>query len=359
MHPYTSLLLLVLSAVLSTPASAAAGPDTADTDSQDISWGRRLYDENCSACHGTNGKGGVGVPLGLPAFINQVDDDFLMKTIRLGRPGRIMPAFDTLNNEQTSAIVKYMRSWTGKHGPRYSSKTISGNPEHGAKLFIKHCASCHGSNGEGGHGTGVTYSRPRSLPIIAPALNNSGFLAAASDAMIKHTISYGRKQTPMPAFLDSNALSEGDINNIVSHIRSFKPAAAKITADEPAYIMRESPYSFEETLSNVKNAIASANMRLIRVQNVEDRLFPPPLVNQTQKIVYGCGFAFLYEALKVDSRIGLFLPCRVTIVEHQGKVKLYTINPTRLSVYFNNAELDQLCEQMRDIYTDVLEEAIM
>jgi cytochrome c oxidase cbb3-type subunit 3 len=100
-------------------------------------------------------------------------------------------------------------------------------------------------------------------------------------------------------------------------------------------------------------------MRLIRVQNVEDRLFSPPLVNQKQKIVYGCGFAFLNEALKIDSRVGLFLPCRVTVIEHQGKVKLYTINPTRLSAYFNNAELDQLCIQMRDIYTDVLDEAIM
>ena len=361
MQSCKSLLLFVLVTVACTAACASRGTHATENDTarQDISWGNRLYDENCSACHGNNGKGGVGVPLSLPAFIDQVDDTYLVKTIRHGRPGRIMPAFDTLNNEQTLAIVVYMRSWSDRRAPQYSVKAVSGNPQHGAQLYAKYCSSCHGINGEGGHGTGVTYSRPRSLPIIAPALNNSGFLASASDAMIKHTISHGRKKTPMPAFLGSHGLHENDINDIVRHIRNFKPSANKTIIDESAYIMRESPYSFEETLNNVKNAIASANMRLIRVQNVEDRLFPPSLVNQKQKIVYGCGFAFLNEALKVDSRIGLFLPCRVTIVEHQGKVKLYTINPTRLSVYFNNNELHRLCMQMRDTYTDVLDEAIM
>ena len=40
----------------------------------------------------------------------------------------------------------------------------------------------------GGKGTGVTFSRKRDLPVIAPALNNVGFLASASDNMIKDTI---------------------------------------------------------------------------------------------------------------------------------------------------------------------------
>ncbi|MBE9515895.1 MAG: c-type cytochrome [Proteobacteria bacterium] len=360
MRSHKPLLLLGLFTALLSSACVGSGTIAAkDNSSQaDISWGARLYSENCSACHGNKGKGGVGVPLGLPAFINNVDNDYLGKTIKLGRPGRIMPAFDRLNNDQISAIVSYMRSWTGKAGPQFSYKTISGSTKQGAKLYAKQCASCHGANGEGGHGTGVTYSRARSLPIIAPALNNSGFLGSASDAMIKHTISHGRSKTPMPAFLNKHGIREDDIDDIVSYIRHFKPAA-KEPMDELAYIMRESSYSFAETVKNVENAIVAANMRLIRIQNVEDRLFPPHAVNQKQKMVYACGFAFLYKALEVDSRVGLFLPCRVTVIEQEGKVKLYAVNPRSLAVFFNNNELDQLCTQMRDIYIDLMEEATM
>ena len=61
----------------------------------------------------------------------------------------------------------------------------------------------------------------------------------------------------------------------------------------------------------------------------------------------------------MDPRVGLFLPCRVTVAEHRGKVLVLTINPKRLSAIFNNAELNEMCEQMQKLYTDIIEEAIL
>ena len=150
--------------------------------------GRQLYVAHCSACHGDQGHGGVGVPLSLPSFLDSVDDRFLAVTIRQGRPGRVMPSFPKLSDAQIVALVGYIRSWSDKPAPRYSPVPVKGDVKNGSLLYAKHCASCHGENGEGGTGTGVTFSRRRDLPIIAPALNNSGFLAAASDEMIRQTL---------------------------------------------------------------------------------------------------------------------------------------------------------------------------
>ena len=50
--------------------------------------GQTLFNKHCAVCHGSEGKGGVGVPLSLPSFINSVSDEYLIKTIRVGRPGR-------------------------------------------------------------------------------------------------------------------------------------------------------------------------------------------------------------------------------------------------------------------------------
>lgn len=76
-------------------------------------------------------------------------------------------------------------------------------------------------------------------------------------------------------------------------------------------------------------------------------------------IMHFCNFKFMFEALSIDPRVGMFLPCRITVVEDRGKVKVMAINPLRLSKLFNNDELDDACKKMRDIYKDLLEDATL
>ena len=348
----TLAVLLFLAIHSATAAETPAKPD-----------GARLYAQRCSACHGAEGRGGVGVPLALPAFLSGVDDTYLRKTIRHGRPGRVMPAFSQITDAEVEAIVAHIRSWPGQKTPKTSPpERISGNADHGKALYARHCAACHGAHGEGGHGTGVTLSRPRSAPILAPALNNPGFLASASDNLIKTTLLYGREGTPMRSFL-KQGLKERDINDIVAFVRSFEqlppPPGARVLESESPVLVRESPYSVEETVEKVKTAIGAANMRLIRIQTLDQGFVEEGKENQQQMIVYSCDFAFLNEALKVDPRVGLFLPCRVTIVQQADKVLVMSINPKRLSRIFNNAELNGLCEQMYQVYVNILEESIL
>jgi len=325
--------------------------------------GARLYAQRCSACHGADGRGGVGVPLALPAFLSNVDNEYLRTTVRLGRPGRVMPAFTQLSDAEVGAIIAHIRSWPGQKPPKaHARDRIVGNAERGKTLYAHHCSSCHGVDGEGGHGTGVTLSRPRSAPILAPALNNPGFLAAASDTQIKTTLLHGRAGTPMRSFL-KQGLKEQDIDDIVAYVRAFgqqpPPPGARVLDSESPVLVRESPYSAEKTVEKVKTAVGAANMRLIRVQTLDQGFVEEGKEDQRQVIVYSCDFTFLNEALKVDPRVGLFLPCRITVVQLADKVLVMSINPKRLSRIFNNAELNELCEQMYQVYIDILEETVL
>ena len=297
--------------------------------------GQQLYSTHCSACHGPSGNGGVGVPLALPDFQYGVTNDYLEKTIRLGRPGRIMPAFPGLSNNEIKAIVKYIRTWAPGKPFKYSNKKVMGNPKHGKQIYAKSCATCHGAKGEGGKGTGVTFSRPRDLPVIAPALNNSGFLASAPDLMIKTVLMNGREGTPMVSFL-KHGLSEKDIDDVVSYIRSFEkePSSKKLEKDIPPLISYESPHSLIDTVETIKRAIAGKNFK-----------------------IYFCNFDFLNRALAIDPRVGLFLPCRITAIEEKGKVTVMATNPLYMSPLFNNEELHKLCQDMHDVYVDIVEES--
>ena len=324
--------------------------------------GAKLYAQNCAGCHGEKGEGGIGIPLSLPSFQSSVDNDYLKKTIIHGRPGRVMPSFSYFSHEEVEAIVKHMRGWHQGKIPAFVSTRVSGNAARGEQLFGKYCSTCHGTTGEGGHGTGVTFSRPRDLPIIAPALHNPGFLAAASDALIQSTLLNGREGTPMVA-ASKLGLKNKDVDDIVAYVRSFekKPVAnsAKLIKTEDAILTIESPYDLKTTVENVKKAVASSNFVFIREQALNAGLVAEGKEDDKQHIVYFCNFSFLNQALATDPRVGLFLPCRITVVEQGGKVIMMTTNPKRLSRIFNNSELNEMCDQITKMYISVMEEAAL
>ncbi|NOR51131.1 MAG: c-type cytochrome [Gammaproteobacteria bacterium] len=320
-----------------------------------------LYEKNCGACHGLDGSGGVGVPLSLPSFQASVDDLFLFQNIRHGRPGRVMPAYGDLSDAQVNAIVSHIRSLAPGIKPVKfdNQRVIKGNLANGKALYADNCAQCHGANGEGGHGTGVTFSRPRDLPIIAPALNNAGFLSAASDEMISYTITHGRRGTPMQAF-GRKGQNESEIDDIVTYIRSFEQSKhwSPIAVDE-ATITMESEYGLAETVENLQRAAIGKNFKVIRVQNLEDGMFPEEEQDKHSVIIYFCNFDFVNRAINIDPRVGLFLPCRVTVIETDGVVTLNAINPRYMSRFYNNSELDAACSEMYDIYIEIMEEATL
>ncbi len=324
--------------------------------------GAKLYTQNCASCHGEKGDGGIGIPLSLPSFQALVDDDFLKQTILHGREGRVMPSFSYLSGDEVDAVVKHMRSWYKGKAPLYSSVKVKGNAVNGKPLFEKHCASCHGVAGEGGHGTGVTFSRPRNLPIMPPSLENPGYLASAKDAMIKATLVQGREGTPMlPA--SKLGLNDTDVNDIVAYVRSFekkhqqKPAK-RIEIDDATIVM-ESPYDLKTTIENVKRAVSANNFAFIREQPLNAGLVAEGSEDPKQYILYFCNFGLLNEALATDPRVGLFLPCRITVVENDGKVSIMAINPKRLSHIYNNSELNEMCDRLTKMYIAAMEEAVI
>ncbi|BCR03412.1 c-type cytochrome [Desulfuromonas versatilis] len=82
------------------PAAAAAeGPDAAE-----------LYAGNCAACHGADGRGGIGPDLGAGEYKFGKDDAAILESIANGRPGG-MPAFGArLSEAQLLSLVEFLKS---------------------------------------------------------------------------------------------------------------------------------------------------------------------------------------------------------------------------------------------------------
>ncbi|HSG60350.1 MAG TPA: c-type cytochrome, partial [Pseudomonadales bacterium] len=220
--------------------------------------GQALFEFNCVVCHRKGGEGSIGLPLQKAKF-SALSDEYLRNTIRNGRPGRVMPAFDRLSDSQVDAIVAYLRHWSGTTSFVEAGVAATGDAGNGGRLFTGHCANCHGEAGKGlGKGTGQSYSREREFKVIPPAVGNSGFLASVSDDMLREVITNGREGTLMAAY-GKLGLSSQDIDDIIVYLRSL-PTLAQIQEEE-AYeqpaptIVWDSPYDFDTTVTNLKQAL--------------------------------------------------------------------------------------------------------
>jgi cytochrome c oxidase cbb3-type subunit 3 len=166
----------------------------------------------------------------------------------------------------------------------------------------------------------------------------------------------------MSSFLKMG-LSEPDIDDVVAFVRSLgqkrAPSSAKLLDTESAVLMRQSPHDVATTVAKVKSALSAANMSVIRAVAFDEGLVDKKQENPKRVIIDGCDFNFLNQALTVDPRVGLFLPCRITVTEQAGRVLVMAVNPKRLSVIFNNSELNAMCEQMHEVYVQILEEATL
>lgn len=344
--------LLVATLLLACAMPALAVPD-----------GRELYLKHCNACHQIEGAGGIGLPL-TPAKLQDVSDEYLIKTIRNGRPGRVMPSFREMSDAQVTAIARFLRERSGTRGVEFDPSPLHGDPERGEQLFARNCVVCHGPDGTGeGKGTGVTLSRERSFLVMPPAISNPGFQASASDRQIRRIITVGREQSGMPAF-GRNGMSEEDLDALVAYVRELGERAAQARpapdiGEMPSHIF-ESPYDFDTTVANVKQAIVGANFRTFPDRYLEQGMIDEFSVNKRQIGIRFCNFKELYGMIAIEPRLGVVLPCRVTIMEQEdGQVILVTPNLKVVSRWFNNDELIELWEGMENTFVTIIEEATL
>ena len=140
--------LLGLACVASTGA-AAQSPASAHPGEYapvDIAYGSRLYDAQCTTCHGADGDGVGGVDLRSGKFRNAVTDQDLARVITNGIQGTGMLAFK-LDAAEMAGILAYLRNMnTFDRGSVKAGDAIRGRAVFEGKSA---CTRCHRVEAQG------------------------------------------------------------------------------------------------------------------------------------------------------------------------------------------------------------------
>ena len=135
-----ALSLFSAAAPLAVAGLTAAQAHPGEYAPADIAYGSRLYDAQCTTCHGANGDGVGGVDLRSGKFRNAVTDQDLVRVITTGIQGTGMQAFK-FDASEIAGIIAYLRNMNSfdrgavKPGDARRGQTIV-DTKGG-------CASCH------------------------------------------------------------------------------------------------------------------------------------------------------------------------------------------------------------------------
>jgi len=129
--------------------------------------GEPLYQQNCSACHGKDARGGQAPNLVRSVLVLHDDKgEEIGQVIKNGRPQSGMPPFTNLTEAQRTDISEYLHMQVELAANRglyaHADTMTSGDEAKGKMFFAANCASCHSATGNLA-GIGKKYSQPAAL----------------------------------------------------------------------------------------------------------------------------------------------------------------------------------------------------
>jgi cytochrome c oxidase cbb3-type subunit III len=244
--------------------SLAQQNSSSDHSNVTLEVGRNTYNSSCAGCHGLDGRGSdKAVNISGSAKVRHLSDAQLSGIISNGVPGTGMPAFHSLSERQTRAVVGYLRSLQGK----LEARTPPGDAVRGKEIFFGKgdCSNCHTISGKGGflgpdltdHGATASAKAIHEEIVRSPRVPSAGYLTAvlttASGDRLEGLIrnednfsvqfqtkdgsfhffqkselrSLDRLETSLMPTDYRERLSPGELNDLVRYLMTASPDASK------------------------------------------------------------------------------------------------------------------------------------
>ena len=161
--------------------------------------GRNIFMNNCTACHGSDGRGAKGFPnLTDASWIWGGGAAQMQQTIANGRVGNMPALGAVVGPEGVEQIITFLLSKPGDS----SAEILAGQQ----KFMTSGCIGCHGMNAEGN-------------PLMgAPNLRDNDWLHGSSRDAIRDVINKGR-MNQMPAHL--NLIGEDRVRLVTAYVLSL------------------------------------------------------------------------------------------------------------------------------------------
>jgi cytochrome c oxidase cbb3-type subunit 2/cytochrome c oxidase cbb3-type subunit I/II len=176
-----------------------------------VSRGAELFKQDCTACHGTDGRGDgwvAKVLLRKPKDLSatRFSLQLLSQALWNGKRGTAMPSWRALPQSDLTALAAYVQTL---HQPSRPETVSAKALKLGSQVFLQNCAPCHGAAGDGkGASATSLIPEPANFKLKQPDFD-----------YILQVVSDGIPGTAMPAW--KKQISKPDRRAVADFVRSL------------------------------------------------------------------------------------------------------------------------------------------
>lgn len=115
--------------------------------------------------------------------------------------------------------------------------------------------------------------------------------------------------------------------------------------------------SFDEAVQITANELKKEGFGVLSEISIDETLKKKLNVDfKKYKILGACNPHFAYKALKLEDKIGVFLPCNVIVEEHEnGDIEVSAVDPIASMISVQNPNLEDLASEVQEKMKQVIE----
>ena len=122
----------------------------------------------------------------------------------------------------------------------------------------------------------------------------------------------------------------------------------KMRTDDFAYIV-ETEKSFDDAVVSVLKAVERKGWALFQVYDIKERLAAKGFSQRPLKIIEICSGRYANQFLNKNRLISLCMPCKINVLEEDGRVKIAGMRPTMISQFFTEVGRNEAEQAEKDV----------
>ena len=122
-----------------------------------------------------------------------------------------------------------------------------------------------------------------------------------------------------------------------------------------AYVV-ETNKSFDDAVVSVLKAVDQKGWALFQIYDVKERLAAKGFEQKPLKIIEICSGKYANQFLNKNRYISLCMPCKINVMEENGKVKIVGMKPTMISQFFPEVKREE-AEEAEIIIKEMVDNA--